>query len=382
MSGGVGRLERYVLSRTLAGVAGALAVIAAVILLIDFVEVSRTVGGRGDAGFPRLLWLTLLKAPSTVLTLLPFAFLFGTLAAFVGLNRRSELIAMRAAGVSAWRFILPAAVAAFVVGAATVAALNPLAAMLGSEFEQSRDAVLEEFQTSKPKDTWLRQGDASSQVVIRARSHDETDGSVRLKDVSMFVYRVNEAGGLEFSRRIEADEARLMPGYWRLKGVREAAPGAGSVRSDTLSIPSTLDEQAAIERFTTPNAIAFWRLPATIRGTESAGFSALPYRLRLHQLLATPLLFAAMSVLAAAFSLRLMRLGGLAALAGSGVALGFVFFFFNQFCGALGKAEIIPPFAAAWAPPLLALLSGLTLLCYTEDGGIVRGRPVRRKSVT
>ncbi len=382
MNLGVGRLERYVLSRTLLGVAGALAVIGAVILLIDFVEVSRTVGGRGDAGFPRLLWLTLLKAPSTILTLLPFAFLFGALAAFVGLNRRSELIAMRAAGVSAWRFILPATVAAFVVGAVTVAALNPLAAMLGAEFEQSRDAVLEEFQTSTPKDTWLRQGDATSQVVIRARSHDEADGTVRLKNVSMYKYRVNANGGLEFERRIEADEARLMPGYWRLKGVREAAPGAGSVRSETLSIPSTLDEQAAIERFTTPEAIAFWRLPATIRGTEAAGFSALPYRLRLHQLLATPLLFAAMSLLAAAFSLRLMRLGGLAVLAGSGVALGFVFFFFNQFCGALGKAEIVPAFAAAWAPPLLALLSGLTLLCYTEDGGIVRGRAAGRTSAT
>lgn len=378
----IGRLERYVLGRTLGGVAGALAVIGAVILLIDFVEVSRTVGGRGDAGFPRMLWLTMLKAPSTMLTLLPFAFLFGTLAAFVGLNRRSELIAMRAAGVSAWRFILPAAVAAFLVGALTVAALNPLAAMLGAEFEQSRDAVLEEFQTSTPKDTWLRQGDATSQVVIRARSHDETDGTVRLKNVSMFKYRINSAGGLEFERRIEAEEAVLRPGYWRLTGVREAAPGAGAVRSETLSIPSTLDEQAAIERFTTPDAIAFWRLPATIRGTESAGFSALPYRLRLHQLLATPLLYAAMSVLAAAFSLRLMRLGGLAALAGSGVALGFVFFFFNQFCGALGKAEIVPAFAAAWAPPLLALLSGLTLLCYTEDGGIVRGRVAGRKSAT
>ena len=128
------------------------------ILLIDFVEGSRTVGGRGDAGFPRQLWLTLLKAPSTILTLLPFAFLFGTLAAFVGLNRRSELIAMRAAGVSAWRFILPAAAAAFVVGAVTVSALNPLAAMLGAAFEQSRTAITSAFKTSAPKNTRLRQG--------------------------------------------------------------------------------------------------------------------------------------------------------------------------------------------------------------------------------
>jgi lipopolysaccharide export system permease protein len=84
--------------------------------------------------------------------------------------------------------------------------------------------------------------------------------------------------------------------------------------------------------------------------------------------LARPLLFAAMSILAAAFSLRLVRLGGMTMLAGSGVALGFVFFFFNEFCRALGSAGAIPPFAAAWTPPLLALLSGFTLLCYTEDG--------------
>jgi lipopolysaccharide export system permease protein len=135
-----------------------------------------------------------------------------------------------------------------------------------------------------------------------------------------------------------------------------------------MSILSTLDSEAAMERFASPEAIAFWRLPAAIRQTEQAGFSAAGYRLRYAQLLASPVLFAAMSILAAAFSLRLSRLGGLAGLAGAGVALGFVFFFFNEFSGALADGGIIPLYAAAWAPPLVALLSGLTLLCYTEDG--------------
>ena len=80
------------------------------------------------------------------------------------------------------------------------------------------------------------------------------------------------------------------------------------------------------------------------------------------------MLFAAMSTLAAAVSLRLARLGGLAGLAGVGVALGFVVFFFNELSGALANADIIPLFAAAWAPAVVALLSGLALLCYTEDG--------------
>ena len=112
----------------------------------------------------------------------------------------------------------------------------------------------------------------------------------------------------------------------------------------------------------------FWSLPGVIARTEKAGFSATAYRLQFDQLLATPFMFAGMSVLAAAFSLRLVRLGGLARLAASGAALGFAIFFLNQLCNSLGRADVIPTFFAALTPPLLALLSGFTLLCYTEDG--------------
>ena len=94
-------------------------------MLIDFVEISRGLGSDTDLSGLRILGLMLLKSPAVILQLLPFVFLFGTLAAFVSLNRRSELIAMRAAGVSAWRFVLPAAGAALVLGVLTVAVLGP-----------------------------------------------------------------------------------------------------------------------------------------------------------------------------------------------------------------------------------------------------------------
>jgi lipopolysaccharide export system permease protein len=362
------RLETYVLGHTLTAVLAALSIISAMIVLVDFVELSRSVGIRADIGAGQILGLTAMKSPAVILLLLPFAFLFGTLAAFVGLNRRSELIAMRAAGVSAWRFIFPAAVAAFTIGTLTVIALNPLASSLNAQFERQREAVMSNYLVVAPTDIWLRQGDKNTQIVIRARSRDSVNGSVRLSGVSLFISTVGPKGDLEFSRRVEAKEARLIDGNWKLTGAREASPGGNAINYDSLVIPSTLDARAALEKFASPSAIPFWGLPSMINKTEQSGFSATAYRLRFQQLLATPLLFAAMSVLAAAFSLRLMRLGGLTALAGSGAALGFVFFFFNSFCGALGKADVIAPFAAAWAPPILAILSGFTLLCYTEDG--------------
>jgi lipopolysaccharide export system permease protein len=366
---GTGRLERYVLTRTFAGVGAALAVVVSIVFLIQFVDLSRQVGARADVGAGDIFSLTFLRAPAVVQVLLPFVFLFGGIGAYVGLNRKSELVAMRAAGVSAWRFILPFAAAAFIIGVLAVTVLNPVAAALNARFESERARMMENYLGDIPKDVWLRQGDERTQIVIHAKTRDSVGGSVRLRGVSLFIYQKNpKTGAPEFRRRLEAGEARLMPGFWQLTDVREAMAGESSVRSESLSIRSSLDAQGAMERFASPEAIAFWKLPDAIEATKQAGFSAASYELRWHQLLATPLLFAAMSVLAAAFSLRLARLGGLAGLAGAGVALGFIMFFFNQFAGALARADILPLFAAAWAPAAVALLFGLTLLCYTEDG--------------
>jgi lipopolysaccharide export system permease protein len=361
------RIERYILGRSLTGVAMALAVISAMILLVQFVGLSRQIGVSRDVSATDIFGLTLLSSPALIQVLLPFVFLFGGISAYVGLNRRSELIAMRAAGVSAWRFIRPSALSAFVVGILAVLVISPVSAQLNARFEADRAKIMASYQSDVPKDVWLRQGDEHTQMVIHAKSRDLAQGDVRLRGVSLFVYQKNAFGQPEFKRRLEAAEAVLRPGFWQLRDVREASAGESSVQSDSLSIRSTLDpESTGITA--PPDSIAFWRLPATIKQTEDSGFSASGYRLRFQQFLATPLMFAAMAVLAAAFSLRLVRLGGLAGLAGAGFALGFVVFFFDRFSGALGRANIIPLFAAAWAPAVVALLSALTLLCYTEDG--------------
>ena len=360
------RLESYVLLHDLVAVLGATAIIGSIVLLIDFVELSRFSGGRNEVSFFTVLALALLKSPSILIALLPFIFLFGTLAAFVGLNRRSELVAMRAAGVSAWRFILPAAGAAFVIGVLTVTVLNPAAAAMESRFEQLR-ASISARPADEPRRIWLRQGDWRTQVIIGAAGRGGA-GDVSLRGVSFFIYTLDEGGDPVFSRRIESDGARLMKGYWRLSGAREATPGQAALRYDTLSIPSNLTGSDVLSKFASPESISFWRLPKAIARVQEAGFSATAYNLRLQQLLATPFLFAAMSILAAAFSLKLMRLGGLFALAGTGVSAGFVFFFFDQLCASLGRASAIPPLLAAWIPPALALLSGFTVLFNTEDG--------------
>ena len=363
----LGRIERYVLVQQARSLGIALGVIAALIMLIDFVEISRGVGSDVDLSGARILGLMLLKSPQVIIQLLPFVFLFGTLAAFVGLNRRSELIAMRAAGVSAWRFVLPAAGAALVFGIITVTALGPLAASADGLFQRERARLSGSVAgADAERSIWIREGDDTRQMVVRAERQDRANA--RLLDVTFFIY-TNDADGMRtFSERIDADSASLSNGSWRLVNAVGAEIGQRAVRYATLDLPSSLADEEAFERFARPQATSFWSLQAQIKRVEAAGFSSTAYRLRLQQLLATPLMFAAMSILAAAFSLRLMRLGDLAKMSVAAVVLGFGFFFVNQASSAFGSAEVIPPGLAAWLPPILTALAAFTLLFYTEDG--------------
>lgn len=366
MALGPGIVSRYVTQRTLGAVGGALLVLSAVIVLSNFVELTRQVNPAwGEVPTENLLWLALLQSPGVILLVMPFAFLFGVLIAFMNLNRRSELIALRAAGVSAWRFVTPAAVAAAAIGVLTMTALNPVASQMSAAFERLKAQMLD-GPAGQNKTIWLRQGDRRHLIIIRARSNQGP--GVHLKGVTLFVNKVAPDGRLQFDQRFEAEDAVLRRNTWTLTGVRTFSPGGLGAKVTRLEVPSDLNEHTALERFGSASGAPFWSLPGIIARSEAAGISATPYELEFQQLLATPLMYAAMSVLAAAFSLRLLRLGGMAQFAGSGVALGFVFFFFNQLCSSLGKSDVLPPPVAAWSPPLMALLVGITLLCYTEDG--------------
>jgi lipopolysaccharide export system permease protein len=359
------RLQLHVLRHVLIWIVTFLLVFASMELLIDFVSISRDIGARVDITPIAVARLTLMKAPAVLLVLAPFVFLGGALAAYVTLNRRSELTAMRAAGVSAWRFIAPAAAAAFVSGILSTTIINPVASQLNAQYEAERANYMRDYLPgAAPKDIWLREGRGRGQVVVHARGRTE----LGLKGISAFFYLVDSQGVPQFQQRIEAKDARFTPEGLVLTDVKSSHPGGLEEHSQSLTMTALFRDPSVLMRNGAADQIPFWDLPGAIRRAKASGLTSTAYQIQFQQLIATPLLYSAMAVLAAAFSLRLIRLGGLAGLAGAGVALGFGFFFFNEVCGALGRSGVIPTYAAAWAPPILALLSGLTLLCYTEDG--------------
>jgi lipopolysaccharide export system permease protein len=359
------RLGQYIVGRVIGGVAIAMAGVLASILLIDLVEQMRTVGARTELSLLDAARLTLLKAPMLVEQTLPFVVLAGTMMAVIGLNRSSELVAMRAAGVSAWRFLAPAILVGLVFGVVAVTALNPLGAHLYRQFETQKESALSGPERGADNGIWIRQGSAEEQVVIHADTVDPS--GAKLIGVTFMFFEVRE-GVLRFARRMEVGQAELKPRFWELTNLTEAAPGGDPEHKDVLSIPTTLDQAELINRFVNPATLSFWALPSFIGEARAAGFAPTRYELKLQGLLAYPLLLAAMAALGAAFSLQLQRLGNLAQWGAAGVSIGLFLFFYSQLAGAFAITQTVPTAVAAWSAPLAGLFIALAIVAFLEDG--------------
>src|SRR5258705_3451296 len=129
-------LRRDVAKRFLLSIIGAFAVCGVLIFMIDMIELLRLSRRATDLSVGALLWMALLRLPAYTEILLAFAVLVGGIGALLSLNRKSELIVMRAGGMSVWQFLRPGMAVALVLGIFAVTVYNPLAAAARSESER------------------------------------------------------------------------------------------------------------------------------------------------------------------------------------------------------------------------------------------------------
>jgi lipopolysaccharide export system permease protein len=367
-------LARYVARRFLRSFLLIAGVFLLILFLIDMIEVIRRFSGRGIS-LPEAAKLAGLNIASSFYSILPLITVLGGIALFLTLARSSEMVAIRASGRSGIKVVTAPAVTAALVGAVTVALINPLVAVTGARYD-SEVAEIERIgrQTVSVSDNalWLRQavlenGEESGQIVIRARR--ASPDATTLYDPTFLIFG-EESGP---NRRIEAREARLLPGEWQLSGVRDFAlsesnPQASVRATESLTLASDLTAQRIREGFGRPEAVAIWQLPGFIAGLERAGFSATRHQVWFQMELARPFLMAAMVLVAAAFTMQHIRgkNSGVAVLLafGAGISL----FFLRNLAQILGENGQVAPIIAAWAPPLVGALLALTLILTREDG--------------
>jgi lipopolysaccharide export system permease protein len=362
---GVGyTLGRYLSLRFVQTIGAVFLTVFGLIYLIDLVELIRRAGEATTVSTLALARLSLFRTPLIAEQILPFAVLFGSLVAFLGLSRKLELVIARAAGVSVWQFGLPPVLVAILIGLIAMTVYNPLAVSLKQRATQVEARLFARAATSSTvaQNQFIRQLSIDGSSIMRAAS-GTADGT-SLFNVTVFVF--DRAGLLV--ERVEAESAELKRGYWQLDKARMVTVGIEPQRSERYLLATNLSRDEARQALGATDNVTFWRLPATIRQLELAGLDATRYRLRYQSLMAKPVLLAAMVILAACVSLRFFRFGGVAKLVLGGVAAGVLLYIATQIAEDLGAAGTISAPVAAWLPAVLGAMLGILVLLHQEDG--------------
>ncbi|MFN4165980.1 MAG: LPS export ABC transporter permease LptG [Ferrovibrio sp.] len=358
-------LSLYFGRQFLFGILTVLIVLAVLAYSFDTVELLRRASGRADATFDLVLQLSLLKLPTLMTKLFPFAVLFGSMLALSRLTRSQELTVSRAAGVSVWQFLFPGIALALLLGVFLVTVYNPLSAAMLARYESIEAKVLRGRSSMLAVSSgglWLREADATGQIVVHALRVAQQ--GIELRDAILFYYEGKDV----FVKRIDASTALLQDGNWLLENAITSYPDKPAERHAQLRVPTTLTFDRIQESFASPNTVSFWELPGFIATLEDAGFSAVKHRLYYYSLLASPVLLCAMLLIAASFSLRLTRRGGIGMMLAGGVGAGFLLYLSVELMQPFGLNGTLPVLLAAWAPTAVFVMLGISLLFHLEDG--------------
>lgn len=362
-----GRLDRYIFWQTFFGVLVAAGAVCLAIVLVDIVEQLRNVAALPGAGTGTALRFTLMRTPAILEQALPFAVLVGSIVTFMRLSRSSEVVAMRASGISTWRFLSPVAALAVFFGIFTALILGPGASRLNAAYEAQSAALTANVSvsdgTGKGNSIWTRDRGPQQYYTINYLKAQQG----QYESVTLYTFDIKDSS---FVARFDAKAATRDTKAWTLFDVTETRVGLAPIFYPKTALPLS---QVAIR---TPGAnadnaaraIPVWELPGAAQSAALSGGSPQRYWLQFHRKLSLPITLLAMAMIAAVLSLSTNRSGGRALMTAAAIAAGLVIYFVNDLSGALATAGLAPSWVAAWSPPLAALFIAMATVSFREDG--------------
>jgi lipopolysaccharide export system permease protein len=316
------------------------------------------VPGNSDADLWRYIGM---RVPQLIQRFLPFSVLLATLITFTTLSQNSEVVAMKAAGLSAHQILAPMILTSLFVAILSFAFNDRIVAPASASLKKWQDV---EYAKVPPDDgirynIWVREG----RDYIQARTVIGKGNAMKLQDV-----RVYQRANGSLMQVIRADNASFVGGAWRLENVRIFdVAAAQQKRVAELTVGRGIDPDRFQRTKVDGDALGFVPLSQAIDEMNVAGRRTSALEGNLWHKISAPLSAILMPLLGAVAAFGLARSGALFLRAVIGMALGFAYFVADNFALAMGNLGAYPPFVAAWAPFLLFLLIGETVLIRTEE---------------
>jgi lipopolysaccharide export system permease protein len=340
-----------------------LVMLVLVLMMLDLLSKSGDILAQPGNGQAELLHYVSLRIPQLVARFLPYSVLLATIITLATFNQNSEVIAMKAAGLSAHQILAPLVLAATLVAAFSFA--------FNERIVTRASATLKAWEAAEygpvPEDKSTRANiylNDGNDVLLAARV-DGTGANTVMRSVTY--YERDEAGMIV--RQLRGPVATFANPGWRLDEPRvfdvrtaEARPLAAPV---VIARGITPDQIAL--RKVDPDAEPLQQLGRSIAALDAAGRRTAEFEGKWWHKISGPLSAVLMPLLGAVAGFGLARSGHLFARAVIGMTLGFAFFVVDNAALAMGSFGGYPPMLAAWAPFVLFFLVGETVLIRTEE---------------
>jgi len=350
-------LSGYVLRAVSVRIAGAMAVLLAVLQILDLLEVTPDIVERG-LGFVGVLHYAVLRLPQLIDQAAPLGVLAGSIFAFMKLAGDSEIVAMRASGVSVYRLLgmaLPAALAVVMINFAAVEIVAPRTDPMLQTWWQSTSPPAKK---AAPKPKAFRVGGD-----LAIATTEDLSGQT-LHDVK--IYRRDAAG--RQTERIQADSATYGPQGWRLhapKFVRFDAAGAHMGQAAEMTWASRFEPADVQALFFGDETLSAASARRALRG---GGGERPPsyYATRIQRAIAGPIGSLVMLLLTVPIAVASFRSSKGAVFIAGSLAAGLLFVVVDGLLSALGEGGVLTPILAAWTAPVVFAALGATALLRLE----------------
>ncbi len=305
--------------------------------------------GKGTYGIVSALQFAALSLPQMVYQIFPMVGLVGVMLGLGLLSNHSELIVMRAAGVSIAKITLSVMVGVLLMVGSITLLGESLAPKL-MRYGQIQKAIDKSGgqAVATQHGTWIR--DKSSFI------HIETVlGDKKLQDVTRYQFNPQR----QLITVAKADEIDFTQGHWQAKTVKRSNLSnqgiSASISHDEIwdiNLNPTILKVAEIE----PEEMSLLHLDTLIHYKKANGLNAASYQLAFWQRILQPLATCVMMFLAIPFIFGPMRSVTMGFRLLAGVIVGFSFYILNQFFGPISLVYQLPPILAAILPTLLFAL--------------------------
>ena len=346
-------LDRYLGRQILWFTLLVMAVLVCLTALFVFIDQQGDIG-TGSFGMLEAVFVTLLQVPQQAFQLLPIAALIGALIGLGNLARGSELVVIRAAGVSLARIALAAAGTGLLMFAAGAVVGELLAPPLEAYADQVKTfAKFDRFSFGGRAGIWVKDGDRI--VSIAQQAADNSFGGV-----NVYVVADGPDGHQRLAVLGHADSAAPLSGQkWRLTNYADSLYGDEGVairHLPTFDVESAVTPEFLGIAVVNPRALPIRGLYRYVQHLKSNGLETRGWEVALWSRIARSVSTVLMCMLAVPFVFGPLRSTGAGSRMLIGIVIGIVYFLINRMLESSGDVYGLDPLIVAWAPAgLLAL---------------------------